>query len=46
MCNQIAILSHLKGEKGEEVILGKEQHISLDETGAPGVISGCILRTL
>jgi threonine aldolase len=42
--NQLAIITHTK--RGQEVIVGKNNHIVLHEVGASAVIAGVQLRTL
>lgn len=42
--NQLAILTHTR--RGQEVIVGKNNHIVLHEVGASAVIAGVQLRTL
>ena len=42
--NQLAILTHTK--RGNEVIVGKNNHIVVHEVGASAVIAGVQLRTL
>ncbi len=42
--NQLAILTHTK--RGQEIIVGKDNHIVLHEVGASALIAGVQLRTL
>lgn len=42
--NQLAIITHTR--RGQEVIVGKDNHIVLHEVGASAVIAGVQLRTL
>lgn len=42
--NQLAIITHTK--RGQEVIVGKDNHIVVHEVGASAVIAGVQLRTL
>lgn len=42
--NQMSVLTHT--DRGDEIILGRDCHITLHEVGAAAVISGVQLRTL
>jgi threonine aldolase len=44
MCNQVAIATHCR--RGDEVLAHQDAHIQSSEAGAPGAISGVMVRGL
>jgi threonine aldolase len=36
----VAILTHTESKRGYEVIIGRHQHISMDERGSAALLSG------
>ena len=44
MCNQVAIATHCR--PGDEVLAHEDAHIQSSEAGAPGAISGVMIRGL
>jgi threonine aldolase len=44
MCNQVAIATHCR--RGDEVLAHEDAHIQSSEAGAPGAISGVMIRGL
>ena len=44
MCNQVAIATHTR--PGDEILAHEDAHIQSSEAGAPGAISGVLIRGL
>src|SRR6185436_9888213 len=44
MCNQVAIATHCR--PGEEILAHEDAHIQASEGGAPGAISGVLIKGL